>query len=43
MSATKSVKKTVKTQATKAKATELIDRIINGFKVGEPGGRAQQR
>jgi hypothetical protein len=27
---------------TKAKATELIDRIITGFKVGEPGGRTQQ-
>ena len=28
--------------ATKAKATELIDRILNGFKVGDPGGHAQQ-
>lgn len=27
--------------ATKAKATELIDRILNGFKVGESNGRAQ--
>lgn len=30
------------TKVTKAKATELIDRILNGFKVGESSGRAQQ-
>jgi hypothetical protein len=30
------------TKVAKAKATELIDRILNGFKVGETGGRAQQ-
>jgi len=30
------------TKVTKAMATELIDRILNGFKVGETNGRAQQ-
>jgi hypothetical protein len=29
------------TKVTKPKATELIDRILNGFKVGESSGRAQ--
>lgn len=30
------------TKVSKAKATELIDRILNGFTVGETDGRAQQ-